>query len=810
MILKYTLSNMFQKPARLIILMLCMITACLFGFLAMDFSGNLKDLLAASFSYDAGDADYIVASLGKDGIEGVDLSGAGPVRICYRSFVKKTEIKRQESEYDHGISAAAEIWVLGDYETAVEMQLVPSGVTAGFGEIAIGKRYSEDFGIGIGDTIILKSSEDEEVPFTVSCIFAESGVWEEGYKGMITPDSAKQLLKGKGFRQAYVDLVDNNFTEFEEYMTAEHPALTVLPTYAADYVLEVLNHVGYVVYLLFVLVFALVIFVTISFTEKILTERMSVIGTLRSIGMSMKKTTFILLFENVLYGVMGSVFGLILYLILRAVLVAVAMEDFVDDAMGTISIPRFLIVIAATILIQVLIPLKEVLKAVKTSIRDIIFENRDSDSKVSVKKTIAGVVLIVFGVAAGLLVENIVMDIICILLVIVGGSLIITFLVRKLTEKLAVAFGKAGMPVAELAAVECGTKKPNNGNAILTIVAVTASIAIFVMGSSVIYGMNKPDYDTDVVITGTEEQRAEDYSYLDDYDSITEKEFIMSQWEYIGYTPDKNAGFVIWSLPSTGQYIGFGKLPESLGKNEMVLNRNAAQLMRVKAGDTVKLTFHDDGLFPQEMELRVAEITKENRFDPSFVIILNPETYKELYYDSVSMILIRTTEPERLADQLDAAMTDGETIKTNEKILAETKDDNDIINLILYAVTFAAMGLTIVGISGNQMIGFVGRKKEYAMLHSTACSRKKIVRMIWIENALLFGIAVICAAVISVPVVLLIARVFRLTNLGLFVEVRFDALIGCAFLLWLVTMLTARTPIRGLKKMNTAVEMKYE
>ena len=232
--------------------------------------------------------------------------------------------------------------------------------------------------------------------------------------------------------------------------------------------------------------------------------------------------------------------------------------------------------------------------------------------------------------------------------------------------------------------------------------------------------------------------------------------------------------------------------------------------MRVKAGDTVKLTFHDDGLFPQEMELRVAEITKENRFDPSFVIILNPETYKELYYDSVSMILIRTTEPDRLADQLDAAMTDGETIKTNEKILAETKDDNDIINLILYAVTFAAMGLTIVGISGNQMIGFVGRKKEYAMLHSTACSRKKIVRMIWIENALLFGIAVICAAVISVPVVLLIARVFRLTNLGLFVEVRFDALIGCAFLLWLVTMLTARTPIRGLKKMNTAVEMKYE
>ena len=174
------------------------------------------------------------------------------------------------------------------------------------------------------------------------------------------------------------------------------------------------------------------------------------------------------------------------------------------------------------------------------------------------------------------------------------------------------------------------------------------------------------------------------------------------------------------------------------------------------------------------------------------------------------MILIRSTDPDKLVHQLEAALTDGEVVKSNEKLIEETEEDNKDINLILYMITLAAMGLTLVGISGNQVIGFVSRKKEYAMLHSTACSRKKIIRMILAENAMLFGISVVSAAVIAIPAVLLISKVFRLTNLGMIMEARFDTLAGCALLLWLITMLTAGTPIRGLKKMNTAVEMKYE
>ena len=810
MLLKYTLKNIFQKPGRLIVLMLCLIAACFFGFLAVDFGGSLKNIVGSLYTGNMGKTDYILISLSKEGIEGEDFSGAGPVNMCYRAYRIKTETERREKDYSYAISTEAHYWFFGDREKAVEMGVCPAGSDPGLGEAFIGKEYSEEFGIKEGDTVILKNTDNEDVEFKVTGIFEEIGALKDGYSGIISKESAYQLLGYKNFKQAYLDLLNDNYDEFEEYMQKEHPGITVITAYGDEAVLNMLTNLSYIVYLLFVLVFALVIFVTISFTEKILTERMSVIGTLRSIGMSMKRTTFILLFENVIYGLAGSGLALIFYLIFRKIMENSLSEETMGTGLGHINIPLFLLVIAGAVLIQILIPLKEVLKAVKTSIRDIIFENRDTECRISIRKTIAGYALIVAGSVTGLCIDNIVLDIICILLIIVGGGMCIQFTVRFLTEKLAVLFGKIRMPVAELAAMECGTKKTNAGNAVLTIVAVTASIAVFVMGSSMIYAMNKPEYDTDVVITNIFESRADDYAYLDEYESITEKEFFYNTSESIRYGSSEDEFFSIWALPETDQYIAFGKLPDELADDEMFINVTAAQTMHVKVGDTINIRFHSDGLFPRDLMMRVAGISEEDKFGEGAMIMINAKNYKELYDDDIGMILIRSTDPDKLVHQLEAALTDGEVVKSNTKLIEETEEDNKDINLILYMITLAAMGLTLVGISGNQVIGFVSRKKEYAMLHSTACSRKKIIRMILAENAMLFAISVVSAAVIAIPAVLLISKVFRLTNLGMIMEARFDTLAGCALLLWLITMLTAGTPIRGLKKMNTAVEMKYE
>ena len=143
MILKYTLKNIFQKPGRLIILMLCLIAACFFGFLAVDFGGSMKNLLTASFSKGMGNADYLAISLSKEGIEGEDFSGSGAVNLCYRAYRVKTETERREQNYAYAISTEAHFWFFGDYEKACDMGLCPKNAEPGFGEATIGKKYSE-------------------------------------------------------------------------------------------------------------------------------------------------------------------------------------------------------------------------------------------------------------------------------------------------------------------------------------------------------------------------------------------------------------------------------------------------------------------------------------------------------------------------------------------------------------------------------------------------------------------------------------------------------------------------------------------
>ena len=191
-------------------------------------------------------------------------------------------------------------------------------------------------------------------------------------------------------------------------------------------------------------------------------------------------------------------------------------------------------------------------------------------------------------------------------------------------------------------------------------------------------------------------------------------------------------------------------------------------------------------------------------------MILSEEMYKELYSSVPDKLLIRSSNPEQVEKELKDSLTSGEVIKTRQEIVEEEKKANTVTFLVLYGIIIGSVILTLIGISGNQVIAFASRKKEYAMLHSTACAMKSIVRLILIENGIVFGIAGLIAFILTLPVSQLTSRVFVLANMSMDMQVNFGVLFLYILCMWGITMLTAITPIRNLKKMNTATEMKYE
>ena len=63
MLFKYLLKNIFSKPGRLFVIMICMIVACFSGFLALDLGSSLGEVFDGVGARYVGGADYLVVYL---------------------------------------------------------------------------------------------------------------------------------------------------------------------------------------------------------------------------------------------------------------------------------------------------------------------------------------------------------------------------------------------------------------------------------------------------------------------------------------------------------------------------------------------------------------------------------------------------------------------------------------------------------------------------------------------------------------------------------------------------------------------------
>ncbi|MBP0971817.1 MAG: ABC transporter permease, partial [Oscillospiraceae bacterium] len=219
---------------------------------------------------------------------------------------------------------------------------------------------------------------------------------------------------------------------------------------------------------------------------------------------------------------------------------------------------------------------------------------------------------------------------------------------------------------------------------------------------------------------------------------------------------------------------------------------------------------HCDGLFPMTRTVRLLDYANTLSATEGGCIIISPELYRLLYGTKPSTVLIRSSDPATAKESAEHAITDDVRIQSREEYSAERVKDSRTMRLGLYAIIAAALLLTMIGISGNQLVGFESRRKEFALLHSTSMTRKQIARMIFLENGISFAISVLLSVIISIPVTLLVTNVFNSAGMGLSVTVR-PLPILCFFgVIWVIIMLTARTPICRLRRMNTANEIKYE
>lgn len=816
-VLKNSLKNIFGKPLRTLLVVFAIFVCSFCALLCFDLSESITGILTLFYG-SVSRADFIVSSSGSD----VSTLPEGFPEADTMTIVGDSEMlyKKIDGEYCYVTTDTLRIMGL-DVDEAVDMKFL-APIDLKDDEVFINKAFSDDYGYKVGDKITIHDRADEELEFTIGGILPDDtkNPLITGYTAIMNLNSSKKVSCGRmSADMLLIDLHDNTLLEEAKDMIEDrYPAAVITELYLSESDLALVNEMKSVFYLLFAIAFLLVIFVTASICNRIVSERMSYIGTLRSLGMSTSRTGRILLLENVLYALLGSIPATLLYAAIRNPLLSVMFNG--KDSEGNavqFDIPAFPVglvigVILGSVLIECLIPLRAILKALKTSIRDIIFDNRDTAYRFSKATLVIGIICLVTSVVTFFFRTNMILAILCMLTSVAALAALFPWILKFITALIKKISDKLGRPSMALASVEAISRKSTVGSGVLCATAAAMCVIVYAVSGAMSDNINDIPYDCDVILTASEKDTY--YSFIDHMDNVTDTEMVyMSMTEY-KLSDEKVSIGNFFAMPDDGfrYFKGFSDLPEKVEQGTIVLDKKYANRKGIKEGDTITLTFNPEGVVPIDRKFTVAKITSFSASTGMDTFLMNEDEYKVLCYGSPAWILIKTSDPEGTKAALETyAKGAYSKVETISEYIADQKQQNSKQLAIIGAIIIIALGMTAIGMISNQLLGFEGRKKECAVMLSTAMGKGKLSGILFKEVLITSVTASGIGTLVGLLMINVIEKAMASTQS---ISMSFD-INPLTVLLFFIAMTVVFTgtvlfPIRNLRKMKISEQIKYE
>ena len=814
-VLKHTFKNIFRKPFRTLLAVFCLFVCSFVALVSLDMSGAISGLIKDVFNSEGLGKSDIVVKVPTGDISFLE-DDYMPENI-WTGVIALDDVIYTDIEGEYSYVQENNIGIIGiDYDTGKKLGFVFYDKIAD-DEVVVSESFAEKFGYKKGDTLTLHDEYTMPVEFKIHQVVEDKGIIAGDYVA-INQEKLKTMMVDPQIESVYIDLKDETLAkETCEKIEEAHPTLRATSIMDMPELLFIINLITKLTTVMFALCVLMVIFVTISISERIISERMSVVGTLRSVGVSAKTTAFILLLENAFYGLFGSILGCWLYSVVRQTFLTmflIGTEEGFDSSFGEMNPFLYIIVILAAILIECLCPLKEILKATSTPIRDLIFMNKDTEYRFGRVGTIGGIACIIITVILFFVPENFYVSLAQVFLLTFALSLLfpyIQYVIGKLLYKL---FDKTNMPIAKLAATEVYTKKSTFGSSVLITTSIALAIVIYTIAMSITGVVSGDTYaSTNYIMTTGEESSY--YRFIDNMDGVTDIKYIYESQNKININGKEFSSVMdgISQQPdgTMGDFVCVQNC-EPLADDEIALTEAVAHDCNAKIGDEVEIIFNCDSYYPITRTFKVKCFCDTSRLNISEMnYVLSEKTFKELYGDIPSRITFNAEDPEGAKEFIEKYASKYVTKNdTSEGYVQESKKAaKSLMSLIYVAIAFG-VGITFIGSVSNLLIGFEGRKRECAVLMSTSLPRKKLNRMFFLESFFSSGIALFGAIPAAVVLMKPVRDAFAFFSMHLRLMTGFGSIIGMIILLWMVFTLTSLFLMRALKKMKLAEQLKYE
>lgn len=839
-IIKHSIKNMISKPLRLIVLLVCITVASFAALLAFDMSGSIKNLMNA-FSYHVyGNMNVYVSGAEESDIAGVeDIADMSYVGVT-TGYV--TTYSHDPSDYHYTTADSYRLFSFTSVEAASELRLITDGLTIDDNTAVASPSFVEKYDISVGDTVTVDTADGEEIELVISDVYQVDSQLLRAEALMISENNMRRIrCNEENVHNLWFFYVKDSSKVDDVVAFLEHnaPKANVVDMYSGDnaFAEEMTN----IFYLIFLVTFLLVSFVTMSFAEKIVNERMSVIGTLRSLGVRPRNTAFILLMENALYALVGSVTGAVLYTVFKSpfigsfVTVSYAADYEFDTSKyyGDVSLSLILVVVLSAVILECSYPLYELLKAVKTPIRDIIFNNKDTEFKYTWRRLYAGAGAVLVSIVTAFMTKSFLLLAISLASGVIGLAILLPYFIRLLSHGLVYVFKRFRLPVAQLAAENISRNRSIMSNSIMSVISILLSSLIIAITGPVWKWLSPEDLGYDVV--GYVNYADEDYDYLSNVEGVNDIERVYGCSSRIQIAPSEGVvsgtededpaldplTYVCPDMPhKMTNYLPYDAY--DLNGDQIVITKALAKRYGVNIGDAVTVTYHTDTDFPIEFGYTVVdiydpyEISGTDVPDEFRVMIIAPEVYDRLFMGMFNRVLFRTDDPELLKKTLEDC-SDPSVIefKTEAESIDEMKQDGAGLYAVINGIIVGSTLLTLIGIAGNQTFSFITRKRETALLYSVAMGRKKMRRLLFLESLFSIGSASLIAALASPLFFMTLAKAMTfVTDEDLEIMaldlINFGELGIYLVIIVAIYLLTVLLPFRSLRRMNIAEELKYE
>ncbi|MEE3344631.1 MAG: FtsX-like permease family protein [Bacilli bacterium] len=807
-IITHILRNIKEKKGRSLLIILSLMIASVVFILNLTIPNQIVETKAKQSRDAIGKSDVLVASYVPFNINDIKLSNEESkivgVNDLYTIHKDKTLVI-----YGTDIKEASNINLIDNIDLLDN-------------EIIISKTTADKYKYKLNDIITIDLM-DSKYELKIKDIVEAKGLLSfKSLSGIINNDTYNKItsLENNKYRTYYIDVLNNEkVDDVKKYIQDNNDKKEYMVEKLVDEekIREDNYYTQFILLVIMIMATIMIFFVVNTLNKMIVMERMPVIGTFRSVGASKFKMNMLLVLENSIYGLLGGSVG---------ALVSILINNFAASMLtgttikASVPVNNLISGIIFTICLEVFMSLASIIKSNKYSIKEIMFEGKNSKAGFNIKESIISFILILLSIITYFVIgdTNSLLSALSLIMFWVGIAYFIPTMMLFLSK------------------IICGIAKMINSGSLLMagknlgfnkllisstrLVVISTSIMLVIVNISMSFNSMIDSYK--IQFSGYDgtirdvSKKYNEYASLNNVDNVKNIEYtFMYSNDDITYNDGK-------TLDAGPMFLGMDKSNPSIKEldykindlkdDECLFDEILLKNNNLKVGDTI-----DFYLKTQDSHIKVKIVGTVNSYYMSTqreIVVLTDDVFKQKIMEVPFSIEFSVNDNNKVRDTIglmERELKDPDiTIWTIDDFCnIQRKNINSFMSLF-YIIIALSLILSFVGIINNQLISFMERTKEIAVLNSICMSKSQLRRMLVIEN--ITSNIVACAFGFGVSIMSLRYMNKLMYGIKMYTDVQYQYNVGLMIMgiVLVVLLSTVIVPIKKMKKINVVEAIKYE